>query len=193
MPVPTSAAPAFRPAAELSIVAVVGNPRARSRTRTVAEAVAAALAERLGVATTSEVVDLAEADTLWLGELDARGRSALDAAARADVLIAATPTYKASYTGLLRVFLDLLPSGALNGSVAVPVTIAAAATHRLVADLQLRPVLAELGASLPVTSFVVEERELADVLGLADRWAADHARIVAAVVTALREHSGVAA
>ncbi|TDD63979.1 hypothetical protein E1262_29575 [Jiangella aurantiaca] len=38
----------------------------------------------------------------------------------------ATPTYKARYTGLLKAFLDRLPGGALRGTVAVPVTVAAA-------------------------------------------------------------------
>lgn len=107
------------------------------------------------------------------------------AATAADVLIVATPTYKASYTGLVKVFLDLIPGKGLAGTVVVPVTVAAAPTHRSLADLQLRPVLTELGATVPVPSFLIEERELGDLLQLADRWAAAQAPVVAATVAAL--------
>jgi FMN reductase len=171
----------------MSIVTVVGNPRPGSRTFGVATALTAALVARAASGSGAEgpVLDLATFGGQWLGSLDGDGEEALAAAAGASVLVVATPTYKASYTGLLKAFLDRLPGGALRRTVAVPVTIAAAPTHRFVADLQLRPVLAELGASLPVPSFVVEERELPDLLPLAERWATDHGPVLAATVGAL--------
>lgn len=168
----------------MSIVTVVGNPRPGSRTLGVATALASALAAR-GDAAEGPVFDLAGFGGQWLGALTPDGEEALAAAAGASVLLVATPTYKASYTGLLKAFLDRLGGGALRGTVAVPVTVAAAPTHRFVADLQLRPVLAELGASLPVPSFVIEERELPDLLPLAERWAADHGAVLAATAGAL--------
>lgn len=170
----------------MSIVTVVGNPRAGSRTLGVATALASAAAARAGGGLAEgPVFDLAGFGGQWLGALSPDGESALAAAAAASVLVVATPTYKASYTGLLKAFLDRLPGGALRGTVAVPVTVAAAPTHRFVADLQLRPVLAELGASLPVPSFVIEERELPGLLPLAERWAADHGPVLAATAGAL--------
>lgn len=168
----------------MSIVTVVGNPRPGSRTLGVATALTAAVAARSGVAE-GPVHDLAGFGGQWLGPLSPDGEQALAAAAAASVLVVATPTYKASYTGLLKAFLDRLPGGALRGTVAVPVTVAAAPTHRFVADLQLRPILAELGASLPVPSFVVEERELPDLLALAGRWATDHGPVLTATAGAL--------
>lgn len=168
----------------MSIVTVVGNPRPGSRTLGVATALAAVVAARSGLPD-GPVVDLAEFGGEWLGALSPSGEQALAAAAGASVLVVATPTYKASYTGLLKAFLDRLHGGALRATVAVPVTVAAAPTHRLVADLQLRPVLAELGASLPVPSFVIEERELPDLLPLAERWANDHATVLTATAGAL--------
>lgn len=169
----------------MSIVTVVGNPRPGPRTLGVATALTAALAARSAAGDEGPVLDLAGFGGQWLGGLEPDGEEALAAAASASVLVVATPTYKASYTGLLKAFLDRLPGGALRGAVAVPVTVAAAPTHRFVADLQLRPVLAELGASLPVPSFVVEERELPDLLPLAERWASDHGPVLAATAGAL--------
>lgn len=170
----------------MSIVTVVGNPRPGSRTLGVAEALRSAVAARTGLPE-GPVHDLAGFGGQWLGSLSPDGEEALSAASAASVLVVATPTYKASYTGLLKAFLDRLPGGALRGTVAVPVTVAAAPTHRFVADLQLRPVLAELGASLPVPSFVVEERELPDLPSLAERWAADHGPVLSATAGALAD------
>lgn len=168
----------------MSIVTVVGNPRPGSRTLGVATALATVVAARSGDGE-GPVLDLAVFGGQWLGPLAPDGEEALAVASAASVLVVATPTYKASYTGLLKAFLDRLPGGALRGTVAVPVTVAAAPTHRFVADLQLRPVLAELGASLPVPSFVVEERELPDLPALAERWAADHEPVLTATAGAL--------
>ena len=72
----------------------------------------------------------------------------------------ATPTYKASYTGLLKLFLDTLPAGSLSGTVVVPLIVSGGPAHRHLADIQLRPVLAELGAVSPAPSLLVEESEL---------------------------------
>src|SRR5687768_2373070 len=170
----------------MSVVTLVGNPRSGSRTREAAVRAAGALAARIGHDGPREVVDLSALGPLLLAPGASSGvEVALEQVAEAQVLVVASPVYKGSYTGLLKAFLDRLPGGALAGTVAVPVTVAAAPTHRFVADLQLRPVLAELGASLPVPSFVVEERELPDLLPLAERWATDHAPVLAATVGAL--------
>ena len=72
-----------------------------------------------------------------------------------------SPTQGEVWIGGKRV--DQLPPRALEGVVAVPVTVAASAEHRLLADLHLRPVLAELGASLPVPSLTLRESELPEL------------------------------
>lgn len=171
---------------DLRLAVVVGNPRPHSRTRGVAERLATSLAPTLPATWSPDMtIDLATiAESLVSGGADAV--AAATAVGAADVLVVATPVYKASFTGLLKLFLDRLPGGALAGSVAVPVSVSAAPTHRLLADLHLRPVLAELGASLPVTSFFVEEPELPDVAALAGQWVAAHAPVVRACAVALR-------
>ncbi|GAA2308828.1 NAD(P)H-dependent oxidoreductase [Glycomyces scopariae] len=152
-----------------AVTAVVGNPKRLSRTLTTAEALAAAIAGP-GEATAS--IDLAE---LYLDGIEPPGYDHAEARVRAArVLVVGTPVYKASYTGLLKLFLDQLPPGALAGTVAVPVTIAASAEHRFLADLQLRPVLAELGASLPVPSLTLREQELPELDERLAKWTGAH-------------------
>lgn len=98
----------------------------------------------------------------------------------------ATPIYKGSYTGLLKSFLDVLPHQALAGSVVVPVTVSAAPSHKLLADLQLRPVLGELGASVPAPAVALEERDLEDLQLAVSAWVRRNAGLVQAATTALQ-------
>jgi FMN reductase len=83
---------------------------------------------------------------------------ATDAVAHADGIVIATPVYKASYTGLLKVFLDLLPENALAGKVVLPLVTGGTIGHLLAIDYALRPVLTALGAD-----HVVHGRFLLDV------------------------------
>ncbi|MFC0214969.1 NADPH-dependent FMN reductase [Paenibacillus chartarius] len=64
----------------------------------------------------------------------------------ADAVIVATPVYKASYTGVLKAYLDLLPQKALSGKVTLPLAIGGSSAHLLIIDYALKPVLAALGA-----------------------------------------------
>lgn len=73
-------------------------------------------------------------------------RRALAAVAEADGLVIATPVYKASYTGLLKAFLDLLPQDGLAGKTILPLATGGSLAHVLTIDYALRPVLAALGA-----------------------------------------------
>lgn len=67
--------------------------------------------------------------------------------------IFASPTFKASYSGLLKLFLDQFDtSTGLEGVVAVPLMLGAGPGHQLAPELHLRPVLTELGASTPASA-----------------------------------------
>jgi FMN reductase len=151
------------------IVVVCGNPKPASRTLHTAVALAGWISATLP-GSSVEDIDLATvAGEILVGPSPAV-RAHLDTLQDAAVVIVATPVYKASFTGLLKAFLDLLPGGALRGAVAVPVTVSASAAHRLVADTQLRPVLIELGATTPTRAFAVDEGQLAGLDELLDAW-----------------------
>jgi FMN reductase len=176
-----------------SVVTVVGNPKAGSRTAAAAASVAELLASELGTPyRIDELVDLVTfAPAIFQGDTATeKDRAALDnaidLASSASVLVLATPVYKGSYTGLLKSFLDVLPHQALAGSVVVPVTISAAPSHKLLADIHLRPVLAELGASVPTPAVTLEEKDLEDLQLAVSAWVRKNAGLIQATTIALQ-------
>jgi FMN reductase len=157
------------------IVTVVGNPRAGSRTRLAAEAVAggiARLAEAAGRTTDQVTFDLADLAPVLFSYPSAAVEAALESARGAAVLVVASPTYKATFTGLLKVFLDRLPGNALEGVVAVPMMLGGAPNHLLAVDVFLRPVLLELGATCSTRGLFVQESELEELDAVVAGWCA---------------------
>ena len=69
-------------------------------------------------------------------------------------MVVASPTYKGTYTGLLKLFLDRFATDGLSG-VAVPFMLGAGPGHALAPELTLRPVLTEIGGSVPVRGLYV--------------------------------------
>lgn len=132
---------------------VVGNPKPQSRTLEVARRAA----EELAGSHASHVIDLA-LDIEALIDRDAdRLESLREQATSANLLVVGSPTYKGAISGLLKLFLDQLPGGALDGVVAVPVMLGGDRRHNLAPEFSLRPVLIELGATCPTPSlFVVD-------------------------------------
>ena len=156
----------------MSIVLLDGNPRAESRTVGIARQVVSAVAARLDLAPAGEVSlsGLLGALASPTDEAAAQVQAALDLVTSADVLVVATPLYKASYTGLLKLFVDRFPREALAGTVAIPVVTAGFAGQLLAAEVHLRPLLVEVGAAVPTRAFVLTEAEFADVDAAVTRW-----------------------
>ena len=134
---------------------VVGNPRAGSRTL----AAATTLARRLVDAEPDLVVDLASLGPALLDQQDASVAALVDEIGAADLVVVASPTYKATYTGLLKLFLDRFAGGVGLRGVAVPLMLGAAPQHALAAELHLRPLLVELGAAVPTPALFVLDHE----------------------------------
>ncbi len=151
------------------IVVLVGNPQPSSRTRLVAEEVAQQIAARSG-ADVGETIDLAGvADALFRfpdDAVDALSRRVADA----DLLIVASPTYKATYTGLLKAFLDRYEAGALRGVTAIPLLTIGAPTHALAVEHGLRPLLVELGASTPTRGIAFSAGDVDRRTELVSEW-----------------------
>lgn len=68
--------------------------------------------------------------------------------AAADAVIIASPVYKASFTGVLKTFLDLIPQKGFQNKTIVPLFIGGTIAHLLAIDYSLKPVAAALGATL---------------------------------------------
>jgi FMN reductase len=159
----------------MRIAVVTGNPKPASRTHGVALAVAGALSAALagpGATGAHLVVDLAEYAASLFDSADAELSRLTAEVAAADIVIFASPTYKASYTGMLKAFLDRYGNNGLAGTVAVPMMTGAWAAHSLAVEVHLRPVLVELGATVPARGLFVTEPELAELDAAVTRWAA---------------------
>jgi FMN reductase len=153
------------------IAVVVGNPSPGSRTRQVAEDLAA----RIAVVTGSEVdetIELAEVtDEIFEWKSD-RLDKLTERLATADYAVIATPTYKASYTGLLKAFLDRYDAGGLHGLTAIPVFTIGSPAHALAVETTLRPLLVELGASVPTKGLAFPTAKFDDRAAILDEWIA---------------------
>jgi FMN reductase len=107
-----------------------------------------------------ELRDLAQdiTNNLLTGFASPRLQSALDAVSRADGLIAVTPIFTASYSGLFKSFFDVIDNAALTG---LPVLIAATggtSRHSLALDHAVRPLFSYLRAIvLPTAVFAASE------------------------------------
>lgn len=145
-----------------TVTIVVGNPKAHSRTRQVAEAVAARVVEP--DQDDIRVIELSE----HVSQLFTWPSPVMDelmrTVAESEILIIATPTYKASYTGLLKAFLDRYPNRGLAGTRVHLVMTGADSKHALAPEVHLRPLLVELGASVPTAAlyFLVSQTDRLD-------------------------------
>jgi FMN reductase len=125
-----------------------------SSTRLLADRLATATATALrdhGMEPQLKVVELREhardlADHLVTGFPNADLRPALDAVVGADALIAVTPIFAASYSGLFKTFFDVVEEGALAGKPVLLGATAGTARHSLALDHALRPLFAHLRA-----------------------------------------------
>lgn len=154
----------------MDITIVVGNPKPRSRTWDAAHR----LAKGLG-APASASIDVVDLGPGLLGWGDPAVTAAVEQVAASDVVVIASPTYKATYTGLLKLFLDQFAGATgLQGVVAVPLQLGAGPAHALSPELHLKPVLVELGATVPVPAlYLIDSAEQPDPVEQAwlDRWA----------------------
>jgi len=131
------------PAATLSAVAISGSPRAPSKSKLLAEL----LLEELGrQGHDTRMIDVADlpAEALVARAPAPEVDGAIAAVGAASIVIAATPTYRALYTGVLKALFDLMPQAHLRGKICVPVQTGSAPQHFLAVEYGLRPLFASL-------------------------------------------------
>ena len=128
------------------ILVLTGSPSQRSRTSALAVHVADELAHDGHEVHVVHLRGLPAQALLSADTANPAIASAVRAVIAADAVVVATPIYKASYSGLLKVFLDLLPQAALHGKVVLPLATGGTVAHLLAIDYGLRPVLVSLGA-----------------------------------------------
>ncbi|MER6251798.1 CE1759 family FMN reductase [Streptomyces sp. NPDC001584] len=137
------------------------------------------LADRLTAATLGhldaepqvmEVRELATeiAQHLVTGFPPARLAAALDTVAAADGLIAVTPVFAASYSGLFKSFFDLIDKDALTGKPVLLGATGGTARHSLVTEHALRPLFTHLRAQVQPTAVYAASQDWGEQ-GLARR------------------------
>jgi FMN reductase len=154
-----------------SIAVVVGNPKPRSRTLAVAQAVATAATTAAGLADAQPItIDLADFGSELFDWSSARVKEIAGALSSSSLAVVASPTYKATYTGLLKAFLDWFGQTGLAGVTAIPVMVGASPIHALAVEVHLRPLLVEIGATVPTRGLYVVEDQLDDLPAVVDQW-----------------------
>lgn len=170
---------------KLNVVAVSGGLQRPSRTLALVEELLVALGDALPISV--RLIELGAiasqlGGVLQRSQLPANLEADIAAIEGADLLVVASPVYRASYTGLFKHLFDLVHHEALVG---VPVLLAATGgseRHALVIDHQLRPLFAFFQAdALPIGVYASE----ADFDGYSVSSAALQERIGLAIARAL--------
>lgn len=142
------------------VVTISGSPSPNSRTWLLTREVGAWLAEE-GFDVNALDIRTLSPEALMFGRADVpEVRAALSLVEAADGLVIATPIFKASFSGLLKAFLDLLPQFGLTGKTVLPLAVGGSMAHVLAIDYGLRPVLCSMAAEQIVTGVFCLDKTL---------------------------------
>ncbi|MEK1904670.1 MAG: NADPH-dependent FMN reductase [Pseudomonas sp.] len=145
----------------MHVVLLSGSPSARSRTEVLLEHVSQRLREHRVEVTLLRVRDFPAEDLLFARFESAAVQQLQAVVASADGLVVATPVYKASITGALKVLLDLLPERALAHKAILPLASGGSPAHLLAVDYALKPVLAALKAQEMLAGVFAVDKQIA--------------------------------
>lgn len=145
----------------MHVVLLSGSPAARSRTEVLLDHVRQRLEAQQVEVSLLRVRDFPAEDLLH-ARFDSPAVQQLQAVvASADGLVVGTPVYKASFTGALKVLLDLLPERALAHKVVLPLASGGSPAHLLAVDYALKPVLAALKAQEMLSGVFAVDKQIA--------------------------------
>ncbi|MGZ4580913.1 MAG: FMN reductase [Nocardioidaceae bacterium] len=177
------------------VVVVTAGLSEPSSTRLLADRLAAATDRALRLYDEQvevEVIDLRDlahalTDHLLTGFPSGALADALASVQKADGVIAVTPVFSASYSGLFKTFFDVVEDGALAGKPVLVAATAGTARHSLVLEFAMRPLFAYLQATVVPTGVFAATEDfggaggaLVDALGeRVDRAARELAALIA--------------
>ena len=142
-----------------SLVVVTAGLSQPSATRLLADRLSAAVDRHLrdaGAEPTVEVIELRDhaqdlTNNLLTGFPSPKLQSALDAVLSADGLIAVTPIFSASYSGLFKMFFDVIDRDGLAGKPTLIGATGGSTRHSLAVEHAIRPLFAYLNAAVAAT------------------------------------------
>ncbi|MFI7010441.1 FMN reductase [Streptomyces sp. NPDC050145] len=147
----------------MKLVVVSAGLSSPSSTRLLADRLAAATREHAGSDIDVQVIELRDLATeiaqhFVTGFPSSRLAAALDAVAASDGLIAVSPVFAASYSGLFKSFFDVIDKDALTGKPVLVGATGGTARHSLVTEHALRPLFTYLRALvLPTAVYAASE------------------------------------
>ena len=145
----------------VKILGISGSVSRPSRTASLVREILAAFPREAGLETGQlDLADVAPDLFKALTRADLRGRNSeiVHAVEQADLLVVATPVYRASYTGALKHLFDLVDHEAFAGKPVILAATGGTLLHGLITEHQLRPLFGFLGAlTLPTTIYAVEQ------------------------------------
>lgn len=149
----------------MNIVGISGSIGSPSRTRALIENILSTASQKTH--SHYELIDIAEiakdlGPTVAYDQLPAVLAAAYQKLAQADLIVIGTPVYKASYTGLLKHFFDLLDPKLLNGKVAILSATGGTDQHALVLEYQLRPLASFFNMVTVPTTIYARDLEFTD-------------------------------
>jgi len=142
------------------MVRVNGSARRNSRTSVLIDAVGDAIAAELTLQNAR--IDFSSVgpeilSALVRDRLSPEGERAVQLAECADLLIVGTPVYRASYSGILKHFFDMVDKDVMRGRIAVLAATGGTPLHGLMLEHQLRPLMAFFSMhTVPTTLYAVE-------------------------------------
>jgi FMN reductase len=147
-----------------SIVGISGSLSAPSRTLSFVQHAAERIAGDVGgEAHIIDIAALSGVGTLRTrAEADAHVEAALRAVETADLLVAGSPVYKGSYSGLFKHFIDFVDYRSLIGTPVALLATGGSDRHALVIEHQLRPLFAFFQAAPLGTGLFLTDRDLAE-------------------------------
>lgn len=142
------------------IVTISGSPAAQSRSAHLLSVAEASLRASDVSIRRINVRDLPAMPLLHADAGHPALREAVELVDNAQAVVIAAPIYKASYAGLLKIFLDVLPQTGLVGKAILPIATGGSLAHLLALDYALKPVLSALGARYVVPHVFGTDREV---------------------------------
>lgn len=142
------------------VLTIAGSPSQSSRSSAVLT-YARDFLQSYGLSTaTIHVRDFNAEELLW-GQYD--GPTVSEGVAKvqaARAIIIATPVYKASYSGVLKAFLDLLPQDGLTDKIVLPIVTGGSLAHLLSIDYALKPLFFALGAQHILKGIYLQDTQI---------------------------------
>jgi FMN reductase len=167
----------------MRLVTVVGDPKSQPGIMALAATAAEVISQVAGLTGGNELIDLSALGGRLLQPTPCPAvEDAIEQVITADLLLVASPALKGSYSGMLKVFFDLLPERALAGAVALPLLVTNVPQQALAVDVHLRPLLVELGCLVPTPGLAVPGSELRSVDRILYPWAAQVSKGLGAIL-----------